>query len=187
MKRVESASKSTVFCSAFRFAVSAAIDSRKPLGAWTRRHLRRCDSCARFRENCLTLGEALRSEAIAEQPVGGGISAHVVRGPFPIGQRRSVWFTQVAAACVALVASIFWLNGRTQPASEPTRYAFATPDIAVARAWTQMLAAPLAAEAENLSNEAQSGIRFLITCVAVRPAAGSETMQLQEDDPSPLR
>lgn len=187
MKRGNGVAISTMLCPIFQLMISAAIDSRKPLGARTHRHLGRCDACKRFRETCLTLGETLRSEASALPPADGGVSPQILASPLPRRRRPSMRFVQLAAACVAIVASIFWLNGRVQPTSEPTRYAFATPDIAIAQTWTQMLAAPLVTEAQNLSNDAQFGLRFLITCMTIRPVASDAAPHLHDFVPSPQR
>jgi len=187
MKRGTGAPKSTILCPIFQFMISTAIDSRKPLGVWTRRHLGRCNACSQFQETCLTLGEALRSETSALPPADRRVSAQILAGPLPLRRHPSMRFVQLAAACVAVVASVFWQSGRMQPRSEATRYVFATPDIAMAQAWTQMVAAPLANEAHNLSNDAQSGLRFLITCMTIQPAASGVTSQFGESAPPPMR
>lgn len=151
-------------CSLFRVAISAAADSGRPPGPVTTRHLRGCSDCRRFQRICRVLDETLRSEA-------GTRTRHSLAALPRVRRRGPVRFAMAAAACLVVGVSTLWLADRRLPTA-PTAipYAFSVPHVDLAAGWIGALEAPLIAEARNLSNDAGSGIRFLVACLAVRPA-----------------
>lgn len=164
-----------MLCSFFRFMISSAADSAKPLGPWTHRHVVRCNGCRRFHRTCRTLGEALRSEAVGLSEASGGLTRQVLAG-LPHTQRRParpLWPAIAAAACVALAIWIVFAGRQAEPRTPPVppTYAIVAPRIELAT-WTRAVEAPLLTEAHNLSNSARSGLRFLVACLPVRPPEG---------------
>lgn len=175
-----------MLCSFFRFMISSAADAGKPLGASTHRHVLQCEGCRRFYQTCRTLDEALRSEVIGLSDASGGLTRQVLVG-LPRTQRRPVrpfWPAIAAAACVALATWIVFASRQAESPTPPIppTYAIAAPRIELAT-WTRVVEAPLLTEAHNLSNSAQSGLRFLVACLAVRPPEGVAAPQVGDSAP----
>jgi hypothetical protein len=175
-----------MLCSLFQFTISAATDSDRPLGRLTHWHVRRCDDCRRFHRSCRTLDTGLRSEAVAWSSTARHITDRILPTPPHVERLPPTRFVQLAmavAACIIMAVAISWMNWREQPASPASSlYALATPQIELASVWTRVFEAPLTTEAQNLSNDAQSSIRFLVACLAVRP---SESAAPQVGRPTP--
>lgn len=166
MTRTTEPNRLAMLCLLSRFRISAAIDSGKDVGPWTRRHLGRCDGCRRFHRACQTLDHALRSEAADSAFVSSPSSR-------PRRTLRLIRLAIAAAACIGMAASISWMSRPEQPAnSVSSLYVIATPHVELASVWTRAIEAPLVLEARNLSDDAQSSVRFLVTCLAVQPAGG---------------
>jgi hypothetical protein len=177
-----------MFCSFFRFTMSSAADSGQPLGPMTRRHVLTCDECRQFHRTCRVLGEALQSEAAALAGASGGLTGQILAG-LPRAQQhrpaRPLWTAVAAAACVAVAAWIAYVGPRAEapaPPAPPT-YAFAIPPLELTTTWSRVFEAPLLTEAQNLSSSAQSGIRFLVACLAIMPPETVTSPQLDESVP----
>jgi len=164
-------------CWFFRLVISLAADSGNPIGRLTSRHLTRCASCRHFRESCHVIEGALRSDAAQYAQASGQFSDRVL---FRLADSQSLtrsWPVRAAlavAACIiiAAAAAVFLTRPATQP-TEPstvTIAAFVPPDADLEAAWTRLVERPLVAEAESLTNDTQSGIRFLVACLDVSPA-----------------
>lgn len=181
-----------MFCSLFRFMISSAADSGKPIGSMTRRHVLRCAGCRRFHRNCRTLDEDLRSEAATLSPASRHLTDQILAG-LPRAERRRpprlAWTALAAAACVAVAAWIGSAQWQAElPAtSAPTQYAISAPRIELVTTWTRVFEAPLLTEAQNLSNNAQSGIRFLVACLDISLPEGIASPQVGESSPAPVQ
>jgi len=51
-------------------------------------------------------------------------------------------------------------------------------------AWTRAIETPLITEAQNLSNDAQSGIRFLVSCLSIRHIDNTMAQPVEPRGPS---
>lgn len=154
-----------MLCWLFRLMISDAADSNKPIGPWTHRHVMGCVSCRRFHQSCHLLAEGLQSETPRLTSAGRTNATHVRRAH----PQRPIWADLAAAACIVLVAlvGIALLRQRPQPAKYP--FTVSAIGMNLSTAWTRMFEAPLIGEAQNLSNDTQAGIRFLVSCLDVRP------------------
>lgn len=170
-----------MFCWFFRFMISHAADSDSRLSETTEKHIRHCAGCREFYETCLSLGEGLaREAAISNEEVSERLSARVLKGTSR--QRTDTYSVRmrlrpmVAAACVALIVlmGVLFLAVRRddQDAGPPGR----VEPVAVLRAlvgenfpagWPGLIKEPLANELNNLTNDTESALRFLVACVAV--------------------
>jgi len=174
-----------MFCSFFRFMISSAADAGQPVGPVTHRHILRCNGCRQFHRTCRTLGEALRSEAAALPGTCGGLTGQILAGlPHPPRSRsiRPAWTAVAAAACVAVAAWIAYVGPQADAPAPPT-YALAIPPLELTTTWSRVFEAPLLTEAQNLSSSAQSGIRFLVACLAIMPPETVTSPQLDESVP----
>lgn len=156
-----------MLCWFFRLMISDAADSDKGIGPWTHRHMEGCAGCRRFHRQCDMLAKGLRSET-TWLPATNRADIHRIGRRLP---RRPIWAGLAAAACIALVA----LAGLTfldrQPASVspplPPTFAVAALKMDLTTVWTRALDTPLIVEAQHLSEDAQSGIRFLVSCLSI--------------------
>lgn len=180
-----------MLCSVFRFMISSAADSGKLIGPVARWHLARCGGCRQFHRSCRTLGEALRSEAIVLSGASGSLTGPILAGLSRARRRpvRPLWTAVAAAACVAMAAWIVAVGRRAEsPMSPvPAAYAIATPRIELPVTWPHVFEAPLLTEARNLSHSAQSGIRFLVSCLTVASPERVESPLLGESTPPPVQ
>jgi len=165
-----------MMCWFFRLMISLAADRGDCVGRLTGRHLARCASCRRFQESCRTIEEALRSGA-AQYAQAFGQFGHRVPLRLTDSQRRHrAWplcAALAAATCIAIAATaaIFLTRPATQPPQPTvTIAAFVPPEADLETAWTRLVERPLVAEAQSLTNDTQSGIRFLVACLDVSPA-----------------
>jgi hypothetical protein len=164
-------------CRFFRLMISLAADSGDPVGRLTGRHLARCASCRRFQEACRVIEETLQSGAARHAPASGQFTGRVFSrlADSPRSNRgRVVRVALAVAACIAVAAAaaVFLTRPATRPAepSKVTITAFVPPDADLEAAWTRLVERPLADEARSLTNDTQSGIRFLVACLDVSPA-----------------
>ena len=153
----------------------------------TQKHIRHCASCREFYEICLSLGEGLtREAAISNQEVSEQLSARVLKG---MSRRRIDTYSvalkmrlMVAAACVALIVLIGALflalsrddkgNGRPNQIEvaaviQELRAAYELVGQDLPGALPGVIERPLAGELNNLADDTESAVRFLVACVAV--------------------
>lgn len=179
-----------MLCRVFQFMISSAADSDGRLRPLTRRHVLRCERCRRFYRICRTLGRSLRSEAVPS-PVSRRFTDEVLsRLPRTLRHWPLKWaWPTVAAACIAMAVSIaLWpRHAEPAPAPIPPAYTIAIPQVELTRAWAQVVEAPLTTEFRHLSNEAQSGIRFLVACLNVGPSQGPIPSQLGDSATPPVQ
>jgi len=173
-------------CWFFRLMISLAADSGGPVGRLTSRHLARCASCRRFHESCHVIEETLRFDA-AQYARASGQFTHGVLSRLASAQlsnrRRPIRAVLAVAACIAIAAAAAVLL--TRPATQPpgpsraTIAVFVPPDADPGTAWTRLIQRPLVAEAQSLTNDTESGIRFLVACLDVNPAYNASDVPLR--------
>ncbi len=180
-----------MLCWFFRFMISSAADSGSPGNRWARRHVTHCAGCRQFLQSCRTIDIRLRSEAdrwqqAPERP-SPWILPHVTRMQPPNHGFR-IRMALAAAACLVIAAAVlFSLStpaGRPH-ASGPATTAFIPGGAPWATQWVGLIPNPLAAEAERLTGDAKSGIRFLVACLDVRPLGADVTLRPSESSPPP--
>lgn len=170
-----------MFCSIFRLMISHALDGDSRLSGTTEKHIRHCASCREFYETCLSLAEGLtREAAISNQEVSERLSVSALKGmprrrtdTYSVGLRRR---RTVAAACVALIVLMVILflavrrddQDTSQPGQvEPVAALRALVGEDFATVWPGLIEEPLAVELNNLADDTESALRFLVACVAV--------------------
>ncbi len=166
-----------MICWFFRWMISIAVDTGNPVGRVTGRHLAHCASCRRFQESCHIIEETLRFDAAQYAQASGQFTHRVVSGPAdsqPSNQGCSIRIALAVAACIAIAAAatVFLTRPATQPPQpSPVKIAaFVPPDANLETAWTHLVERPLVAEAESLTSDTRSGIRFLVACLDVNPS-----------------
>jgi len=180
--------------------ISSAVDAGNELSAATQRHIDNCSDCEGFRQMCLSLGEGLRREATRrdagdELPADFGprvLATMPARGAggfalpiSPMGTLRRWVRPALAVACIACAALIGVLFLTYSPTKPPT------PDSAridglyelmddghlrLRRTWAGLVRKPLASEIENLTQDTESAVRFLVACVAVDPTNAADEL-----------
>jgi hypothetical protein len=178
-----------MFCWFFRLMISHAADGNSSLSAITQKHVSRCAGCREFHEACLSLGEGLRREAPGLDEEFSSRLHERIASAVP-GQRPETyklvikWRPVIAAACVAVLASIgILLLTRSEKVPDSNRYAEGKKIIyelvgeELLEAWPESVGSPLADEVENLTRDTESAVRFLVACVAVDPTeTGNESI-----------
>ena len=96
---------------------------------------------------------------------------------------RLLW-PAVAAACIVAVI-VFTNRPRESPA--PPTYSISAPAIEVTGTLTRLFESPLLTEAQNLSSDARSGIRFLVACLVIEPPGSGVTTQIEQSGPPPVQ
>jgi len=183
-----------MLCRCFRFMISSAADSGRPVGPVTGRHIARCAGCRQFLQNCQWLAEGLRSEAAKWERGSGRLSCRIALNParVQLSHGSPIRVALAAAACIAIAAAAVLLSLMT-PARPPQMPA-PTAGVAIpapagmpwTTRWVEIIETPLAAEAENLTSDAKSGIRFLVACLDVRPVGTDMVPRPGEPGPPPL-
>jgi len=170
-----------MFCSIFRLMISRAVDGDSQLAGTTEKHIRHCASCREFYKTCLSLAEGLtREAAISNQEVSERLSVSVLKR---LSRRRTDTYSvrlrrwpMVAAACVALIVlmGVLFLAVRRDDQDagppgqvEPIAELRALVGEDFAAGWPGLIKEPLAGELNNLTNDTESALRFLVACVAV--------------------
>lgn len=174
-------------CWLFRLMISHTADKDNQPSAIIQEHMCHCRDCSQFYQTCQSLGERLTREAlISNSRTSSRLNDHILNA---IPSQRTethkagmkLW-TVAAAACVALIvligASLLVMkpNGRKKVQSNPAQMTVAIEQLrSVYRqvgqdlpiTWPQVIEEPLANEFENLTNDTESAVRFLVACVAV--------------------
>ncbi len=169
-----------MLCRLFRFMISSAADSDSSVNRWARRHVTRCVACRQFLQSCRTIDVRLRSEADEWQQALEHLSPATLAcspGVRSSGHGLRVR-TALAAACLAVTTAILFLlsvPARPPQASGPAAPAFIPGGAPWATQWVALIPNPLATEAEHLTGDAESGIRFIVACLDVHPLATGVT------------
>ena len=174
-------------CWLFRLMISHTADNDNQPSDIMQEHMCNCADCREFYQTCQSLGERLTREAlISNSRTSSRLNDHILNA---IPSRRvetqkvgmKLW-TVAAAACLALIvligASLMVIkpNGPNivQPgqnqmtvAIQELRSVYRQAGQDLPSAWPQVIEEPLANEFENLTNDTESAVRFLVACVAV--------------------
>jgi len=186
-----------MFCWYYRWKLAQSLHSDKPLGRLPDRHVQGCDKCRSFYEQQEEMSERLGRDAVlstSELPeaLKQEIMKAIVPGN-PVPGRYSyspavkrIWRRVLQAACVGLVllgSVLLWLSRQEtsdnpEPGDSPKTVDM-DPRTAVARlaeeiganedlsSWPGFIERPMVEEWEILNAEAESAVRFIVSCVAV--------------------
>jgi predicted anti-sigma-YlaC factor YlaD len=170
-----------MFCSYFRWKISAAMDAGGRLSRAVEKHIRHCADCREFYNGCVSLAYGLRSEAaVSDGRIPPRLNERILRAvPYRRAgtQKITVRLWPVAvAACVALIVllAVLFVSKRQggwtavegdlptsiQVVGDLMKGDFTGP-------WSQLVEKPLGSELQNLENNTESAVRFLVACVAV--------------------
>ena len=161
-----------MLCRFFRFMISSAADSGSPIGRWTSRHVAHCASCGQFLQSCRTINLRLRSEVSEWRPSWRTVP--IVTGTRSPSHILRIRVALAAAACLAIGAAVMLfhpISAKPPHVSLPTTAAIIPAGAPWTARWVELIPNPLAAEADNLTRDTESGIRFLVACLDVRPVS----------------
>ena len=181
-----------MFCWFFKLRISEAMDGDGVLSRAAEKHIRHCANCREFHSRCVSLADGLRSEAaVSNEETSRHLSTRILRAiqyRQAEVQKIGVRLRLAVAACIALTAIVVVLflakhhnNQVSGPANSGTEIQ-AIRNLGggdFAGAWSGFVERPLAGELENLENDTESAVRFLVTCVAVN-VTGTGTNQQPE-------
>ena len=170
-----------MFCWLYKLKISGAMDGNGKLPRAAERHIRHCAPCREFHNDCLSLAYGLRTETmVSKDHVSERLTRRILTA---IQHQRTgiqptrirLWPIAAAASVIlfVLVGALFLAKhyrGQNGGENEPTFVISGITDLAegnFARPWSQLVEKPLASELQNLQNDTQSAVRFLVTCVAV--------------------
>ena len=176
-----------MFCWFFRMMISSAADSNKVLSERAQKHIQHCPACRRFRQMCLSLETGLKHEAAAlDNKLPGPLrrrilTAATVRGANAPGITISLR-PAIAAACVAVAVLLGALLLRPPenepPTVNPPQFGglHNLVDAELPTVWAGYLQRPLTDEIENIADDTESAVRFLVACVAVDPTSAQRKL-----------
>ncbi len=174
-------------CWLFRMMISHTADKDNQPSGIMQEHMCNCTDCREFYKTCQSLGERLTREAlISNSRTSSRLNDHILNA---IPTRRTetqkvgmkLWIA-AAAACLALIvlagASLMVMkpNGQNNIQPNPAQMTVAIQELRTVYrqvgqdlpiAWPRVIEEPLANEFENLANDTESAVRFLVACVAV--------------------
>ncbi len=177
-------------CWLFRLMISHSADNDNHPSGIIREHISHCADCRDFYNTCQSLGESLTREAlISNSPTPRQLREHILNAiPSQLTKThkvvRKLWIA-AAAACVALIvvaaASLIVMtpNGRNDFQLNSQQMNLAIQDLRsvywkvgrdLPTTWPRVIEKPLASEFQNLANDTESAVRFLVACVAVNIA-----------------
>jgi len=170
-----------MFCSYFKWKISAAMDSGGRLSRAVEKHIRRCADCREFYNGCVSLAYGLRSEAaVSDGRIPPRLNERILMAvPYRRAgtQKIAVRLWPVAvAACVALVVLLAVLfvskrqEGRTAGEGDMPTPIQVVGDLMkgdFTGTWSRLIEKPLGGELQNLENNTESAVRFLVACVTV--------------------
>ena len=159
--------------------ISQAADAGKPLSAPAQKHIDNCLRCREFHELCLSLGKTLAREAtVFRQNIPVLLSKRIQTAIAEPKLRRYAirtrfWPVAVAAGItLVILASVLVLARRHYVQREvgtdgqiPSIRELAGQNLL--SPLPALLEKPLTDELNNLMDDTESAVRFLITCVAV--------------------
>ena len=182
-----------MLCRLFRFMISLAADSGKGIGPVTSRHIARCESCRQFFRSCQRLAEGLQSETAEwERGLTPRCSRPSLKNARTPARRHGspVRAALAAAACIIVIVAItlsLVTSARPPHAPAPTVGLAMPTSTQWTTKWLEIVQTPLATEAENLTSDAKSGIRFLAACLDVHPAGVDASAHPRDAGASSLR
>jgi hypothetical protein len=165
-----------MWCFIHRFMISHAADDDRSPWSTTLRHIDRCDRCRRFYEQCLLISAELKYDKDIRQAEHRGEYAQRIIAAIPerpLMRERHVRFRPLAAAaciCLLLVgAAVFFAvrpdRAMQRPSQTPVVQQIPAGDIL--DVLNRPLADPLSGELNQITNEAESAVKFLVACVNV--------------------
>ena len=170
-----------MFCWFFRLRISGAMDGDGVLSRAAEKHIRHCANCREFHSRCVSLADRLRNKAaVLNDGTCSRLNARILRAI----QYRQVDAKKAGirlrpaalAACLALTVLVGVLFLAKHRNNQVGGKAISGTEIQVIRnpgggdfagAWSGFVERPLANELENLENDTESAVRFLVACVAV--------------------
>ena len=174
-------------CWLFRLMISHTADNDNQPSPIIQEHMCNCADCREFYQTCQSLGERLTREAlISNSRTSSRLNEQILNAipsqPMEKHKVRMILWTVAAAACLALIvligASLLVLkfNGRDNVQPNPAQMTVAIQELRsvyeqvghdLPITWPRVIEEPLANEFENLTNDTESAVRFLVACVAV--------------------
>lgn len=171
-----------MFCTVYKWLISQAADSGKPLSGFVKNHTQRCDSCREFAQICESLkpkfaqdkhailknyDEALSKKIISALPKERASESGRPRIPRKFLARRPVLVPSLAAAflVVAISASIIFIavhrSKNMGPFGHPSELVnAASPEVLLAKAES-----PLETEYQELKKTLNTTTKFLRSCL----------------------
>jgi hypothetical protein len=165
-----------MWCFIHRFMISDAADENRRPSSLTLRHIERCDSCRRFYENCFLMAAELKSDTdeLSADSSGEYVQRFVADLiERPLKRERHVHFRLLAAAaCIGLLfigASVFVAVRHDRTTQHPSKTVVVQqiPAGDILDVLNRPLADPLSGEFNQITNEAESAVKFLAACVNV--------------------
>lgn len=169
-----------MFCWYFKYLISRAADSNRQLSQRTRNHIEHCEMCRKFYSLCRSMDAGLKQQAEStDSKLSGRLRQRIINSvskkkvkTYKVGIRlRPVL---AAAAVIAVVlAGIFVLN-LNKESIRPERHIDFPGNIQVlinrglAMDVPGLIESPLATEIDNIEEDTESAVRFLIDCVSMR-------------------
>ncbi len=167
-----------MFCWYFKYLMSRAADSNRQLSQCTRNHIEHCEKCRKFYTLCRSMDARLRQQTEGSdsklsshlrQRIINSVSEKKVK-TYKVGIRlRTVL---AAAAVIAVVlAGIFVLSLDREKTVQQSDIGLAGRFerlSGIASGLPGLIENPLATEIDNIEEDTESAVRFLIDCVSIR-------------------
>jgi hypothetical protein len=159
--------------------ISHSVDGNNQLSGTTQKHTGRCADCREFYQNCLSLAESLTREAtISNREISKRLSSRILTALS--GQETKDYKVTfklrpiVTAACLVLavlIGAYFLIPSRDDrdiTESDPVAAFRRLAKEEFAPTWSEFIERPLlAGELNNITEDTESAVRFLVACVTV--------------------
>lgn len=171
-----------MWCFIHRFIISLAADENRRPSSLTLRHIERCDSCRRFFEHCLLMAAESKCGTDELSTERSGEYARRVIASIPERPRMNELHVRLrplaAAACIGLLlvgVAVFYAVRPDRPAQRSSQPPVVQqiPAGDILAVLNRPLADPLSGELKQITDEADSAVKFLVACVNVD--IGNET------------
>jgi hypothetical protein len=167
-----------MFCWYFKYLISRAADSNRQLSQRTRNHIEHCEMCRKFYSLCRSMDASLREQADnPDSKLSGRLKERIINS---VSEKKVKTYkvdirlrTVLAAAAVIAVvlAGIFVLSlnrEKTVPQSDIGLAGRFERLSGIASDLPGLIESPLATEIDNIEEDTESAVRFLIDCVSIR-------------------
>jgi hypothetical protein len=164
-----------MFCSLYKWHISQALDSEKPIAGLVKRHIRRCASCREFARFCKSLREKLDQDKLDliksfNKRVDKKIISSLDKKPEPrtVPPRKAI-LVPVAATALLIITVALGIIFLKVPRSNEMRSLTRLPSFNIPEAPLESMLvkieSPMDEEIYNLKQTVKSTGEYLISCL----------------------
>ncbi len=166
-----------MFCWFYKLMISNTMDRDCRLPKMADNHIHRCTSCRDFYDICLSFEQGLSRQSVVlnhkfSERINHRVVSATVKQTLLSQKARINWKPILTAASVAMIISLLILSlvtysnyKRKIRSSRELLIVVQNLGDNVKAKWSQPIEQSLAGELQNLVNDTESAVRFLVACV----------------------